>query len=72
MKIEVNDPALPKGTLLSVYALGILENGKTAEFSDAEVAAFEAEQGRSIQEAFADSVTIKVSPGKTKDTEEVT
>jgi hypothetical protein len=61
MKIELNDPAMPKGTLFSVNALGTLENGKSVEFSDEEIAFFEQEQGRSIEEAFALNPNIKIA-----------
>lgn len=61
MKIELNDPSAPKGTLFSVYALGSLFNGESVEFTDEEVAFFEAEQGRSIQEAFETNQFIKIS-----------
>lgn len=61
MKIELNDPTQPKGMLFSVYALGSLINGESVEFTDEEVAFFEADQGRTVQEAFETNQFIKIS-----------
>lgn len=69
VRIEVDDPALPKGTKLSVYALGELENGKTVEFSKEEIEFFESEQGRSVEEAFVNNETVKVHTSKAKELE---
>lgn len=60
MKIEFNEPTMPKGMLFHVNALGALENGKSVDFSAEEVATFEAAQGRTIQEAFKDSPNVKI------------
>lgn len=60
MRIEIDDPTMPKGTLFHVNGLGTLENGKTTEFSDEEVKAFEALQGRTVRESFKDNPNVKV------------
>lgn len=61
MKVELNDPAMPKETIFEVVGLGLLENGKTTEFSAEEVSNFEATQGKTLQEAFKGSSIVKVS-----------
>lgn len=61
MKIELNEPSQPKGMEFHVNGLGTLVNGKAVDFSDEEIAAFEEAVGRSVKEAFASAVNIKVT-----------
>lgn len=60
MKVSLKDESLPDGTELHVHSLGMLVNGKSVEFSDEEVAAFEEARGVSVAEAFADDPRIHV------------
>lgn len=72
MKIELDEPTLPKGMELYINNLGVLENGKAVEFSAEEVSAFEAATGRDIHEAFEGNPNIKVGGKHTYKEPEVT
>lgn len=61
MKVELNDDSLAKGTELHVVGLGTLINGKAIDFDKEAVAAFEAQTGQTVAEAFASNAKITLS-----------
>jgi hypothetical protein len=61
MKVELNDDSWPKGTELYINGLGTVVNGKAVEFSEEEVAAFEALVGESASKALKGNENLKVS-----------
>ena len=60
MKVSLKDDSLPDGTELYVQGLGTLINGSSVDFSDEEVAAFEAEQGLALEGAFDNDPRVSV------------
>lgn len=64
MKVELNEPTMPKGMEFYVNGLGVLENGKAVDFSDEEVATFEHLTGQNIKDAFKGSSNVKVGASK--------
>jgi hypothetical protein len=60
MKVSFKDDRMPDGTELHVRSLGMLVNGSSVEFSEERVAAFEADKGMSLEDAFKDDERVMV------------
>lgn len=60
MKLSINHPHFPKGTLFSVPGLAAIPNGDTAEVDDDTVALFEAANEKSVKDYFANDPHVKV------------
>lgn len=63
MKVSLKDDHMPDGTELHVRGLGMLVNGKTVEFSEEAIKAFEAYRGEKIDQAFRNDKRIKIVKG---------
>ena len=60
MKVSFKDDHMPEGTELYVRGLGMLVNGASVDFSDEQLAAFEARRGMSVEEAFINDNRVMV------------
>jgi len=66
MKVSFKDDRMPDGTELYVRGLGMLENGKTVEFSKEELERFENETGKKLSQAFKNDDRIKLGTESSK------
>jgi hypothetical protein len=61
VKISLKDDSLPDDTELYVRGLGMLVNGKTVEFSQEDIDAFETETGVKLANAFKNDPRVTLS-----------
>jgi len=64
IKLTYSVPQFPKGTEVAINGLGLLKNQEAVEFSDEEIALFEATVGMKIREALKDNDNIKIEAAK--------
>jgi len=64
IKLTYSVSQFPKGTEVAINGLGLLKNQEAVEFSDEEIALFEATVGMKIREALKDNDNIKIEAAK--------